>query len=402
MAREEAATTDRPFGSSFIRRVLVGAAMAAVVSLLLLAVGPTKEAAAQAQSDAQVHCGRWQAEQRGSSDEPQYWNYRWCHSPAVSGGYYKDYADYSLVSPEETTVQQTAAGDNNYSAQQEGNPLVYKSADSRRDFREGLYKHVFRCPEGYKAIGGGFSLQTPDQPQDPGRTNASYWQILDNRPSYYWWDHYEETAEGDGWVVSAYGHRPWLSGSLPTFSAYAACAPQNLLTGLRYEEEWKLIDKDENTTTWPTCGGDERVIGGGFHFLRDTTDLHLVRTERARDDERAWGSGAKNTGGSSAWLVARAVCVSSGALEASEYKEGADAARERVEANTPRCSQGTYLLSGGAGMPNSAYDRPTTPFWVRSGPPQVRDNYWNASVLWRYSAPITVHAFALCGKFAGQ
>ncbi len=115
---KEAATITRPFiSSSFISRLLVGAATAVVVSLLLL-MGTQQEA--WAQSDApQVHCGPWEVEPTNTSRlertlessgevgvqyqfEYQYWNFRWCYSPEVSGGWYKDYAGYSLTAPDAT------------------------------------------------------------------------------------------------------------------------------------------------------------------------------------------------------------------------------------------------------------------------------------------------------------
>ncbi len=97
MARGNA-TTNRPFSPSFIS-LLAGVATAIVVSLLLL-IGTQQEEAAWAQpADApQVYCGPWQIESRGPTREIgswQFWTYRWCYSPEVSGGYYKDYAGYS-------------------------------------------------------------------------------------------------------------------------------------------------------------------------------------------------------------------------------------------------------------------------------------------------------------------
>jgi hypothetical protein len=116
---KEAATTNRPFiGPSFIRRLLVGAATAIIVSLLLL-MGTQQEAWAQSAEAPQAYCGPWEVEPRDTSrvetstessgevdwqylPETQYWNYRWCHSPEVSGGWYKDYAGYSLTTPDAT------------------------------------------------------------------------------------------------------------------------------------------------------------------------------------------------------------------------------------------------------------------------------------------------------------
>jgi hypothetical protein len=76
------------------------------------------------------------------------------------------------------TVQVTAAGENNYRAKADWNPIIYKSVDSRPGFEGGFYKHELRCPEGYKAIGGGFDLNTPSKDNNKG----IYWQILASYP----------------------------------------------------------------------------------------------------------------------------------------------------------------------------------------------------------------------------
>ncbi len=108
----EAATTNKPF----IRRLLVGAATAVIVSLLLL-TGTQQEAWAQSAEAPLVYCGPWEVEPNYSLEsetrrdgEWQYWNYRWCHSPEVSGGWYKDYAGYSLTAPD-ATLTITASAD---------------------------------------------------------------------------------------------------------------------------------------------------------------------------------------------------------------------------------------------------------------------------------------------------
>ncbi len=395
MAQEEA-TTNRPFSSSsFISsRLLVGAAIAAV-SLLLLVVGPTREAAAQAQSGAQVHCGPWQVQQRGSSEEGyRYWNYRWCHSPEVSGGWYQDFAEYSLVSPQETTVQQTAAGDNNHPGPEEDSPLLYKQVDSRPDFREGFYRHLLDCPQDYKAIGGGFDLNTPEG-------SGAYWTILASRPA--------GDKRGDKWAVDAYGHGAFFGSRLPTFTAYAICAPQDLLTGLRYESEDTTLSPSEIKTIRPTCGRDQRVIGGGFDF-GGNTDLKLVRSERASEDVLSWGSGAKNVPEGRrepATMWAWAVCVSSSALENLRYLSRTDTATRpsslRAVANTTYCAgPGTYLLSGGAGIPDNNFGSNTGyPRWFQSNLTGVGQKFWRASAVLR-DHEVTVNAHALCGKFAGR
>ena len=56
-------------------------------------------------------------------------------------------------------------------------------------------------------------------------------------------------------------------------------------------DEDTTLSKKEHKTVWATCGRDERVIGGGFDFHYNR-DLRLVRTERSREDELSWGTGA--------------------------------------------------------------------------------------------------------------
>jgi hypothetical protein len=92
-------------GPSSVVRLLVGFGAAGAVSLLvLLVIGIEQAARAQpsgASSPPQVYCGPWEIEgwfsERGSGWA--YWNTRWCYSPEVSGGWYKDYAGYSETPP---------------------------------------------------------------------------------------------------------------------------------------------------------------------------------------------------------------------------------------------------------------------------------------------------------------
>ncbi len=70
------------------------------------------------------------------------------------------------------TVQVTAAGENNYRAKADWNPIIYKSVDSRPGFEGGFYNHVLRCPDGYKAIGGGWDLNIPSG-GPPGRSSPA-------------------------------------------------------------------------------------------------------------------------------------------------------------------------------------------------------------------------------------
>ncbi len=55
-------------------------------------------------SSSQVYCGPWEIEGRFSEQAGGwvYWNTRWCYSPEVSGGWYRDYAGYSETPPNVT------------------------------------------------------------------------------------------------------------------------------------------------------------------------------------------------------------------------------------------------------------------------------------------------------------
>jgi hypothetical protein len=286
------------------------------------------------------------------------------------------------------TVQVTAAGKNNYRAKGDENPIVYKSVDSRSGFDGGFYRHVLRCEPGYKAISGGWDFNNP---VDLRR----HWQILASRFA----------NGGDTWIVDAYGRTDLEGRKPPTFTAYAACAPQELLSGLRYAHDSTTIGKHETKTIKATCATDERAIGGGFEF--GSRALDLVRSERSRGDERSWETGARRGSASdSNSLNNWAVCLSRGALEDTQYLEATDTSTERAVAHTPRCPQGTYLLSGGAGMPNSAYDGHLSARWSNSSPPNEGAQSWKASAIQlaslgeKHPPPLTVHAFALCGSFA--
>src|SRR5215217_7145202 len=94
-------------GPSFVIRLLVGVAAAGGVSLLVLLIGGTQqEEAAWAQpsgaSSSQVYCGPWEIEGGQGEGTWVFWNVRWCYSPEVSGGWYKDYAGYSKTAPNVT------------------------------------------------------------------------------------------------------------------------------------------------------------------------------------------------------------------------------------------------------------------------------------------------------------
>jgi hypothetical protein len=224
-----------------------------------------------------------------------------------------------------------------------------------------------------------------------------YWQILGSYPP--------GGHIGDAWTVVAWGHTRFFSKNLPPFTAFAACAPHDFFPKFRqfrYESEKTDLSKKEHKTIWPTCRRDERVIGGGFDFHYNR-DLQLVRTERSRGDELSWGTGAYLPNASRANMTGWAVCVPSDDLEATAYKEDAKhVSTGRAVATTPGCPDETYLLSGGAGMPNNAFDSPSEPLWSNSSPPNVKDpdpDKWKASAVQNNRGAFTVHAFALCGKF---
>jgi hypothetical protein len=106
-------------------------------------------------------------------------------------------------------------------------------------------------------------------------------------------------------------------------------------------------------------------------------------------------------------LYAWAVCVSGGALQNAQYLEDAETANAEVSATTPGCPQGTYMLAGGGGVPNSVYDRIGYQTWDVFGPASEPEPYtwenWTASIKWQLeNEPMTVHAFALCGTLAAQ
>ena len=169
----------------------------------------------------------------------------------------------------------SAAGENNYPGERDENPMVYKRVDSRLAFSGGFYKHVLQCPQGYKATGGGFDFNARND--DP--TGEGYWSIVANFPA----------DEGKNWVVEA--HRSPKS-SDKTFTAYALCAPEELLPGVVYEYDSRSLEARATEELWTTCKGDSRVIGGGFDF-RGNQYMRLVHTERGAD-ARSWGVGVKN------------------------------------------------------------------------------------------------------------
>jgi hypothetical protein len=303
-------------------------------------------------------------------------------------------AQAQLQGPENHAHQR---GQGDRPVQGEANPLVYKSVQSRPDFTGGYYKHVLPCPAGYKAISGGFDLNTPSQVvPDEFHPAPRAWSLISNRP----------TQDGSGWIVEAQIPTFDVTGSpVPTFWAMAACAPQDLLTGLNYVQQEGDLNRGENRTISANCDAGQVTLGGGFDF--GFNDFSLVRSERTREGGVSWQVGAKNQGGSLSRLYAWAVCVSGDALQNAQYLEDAETANTQVAASTNGCPQGTYMLAGGAGTPNSVWDRLAFTYWDRSGPASVPEPYtwgnWTASIKWSLqNNPITVHAFALCGRFADQ
>jgi hypothetical protein len=313
-----------------------------------------------------------------------------CLAAVASAGTRSAEAQEEEVSPRATAA---AGGKEKTHALGDGNPIIYKRVDSRPGFAGGPYEHKIECPEGYNAIGGGFDLNNPGNKD----WNNNYWQIYESFP-----------YKGDTWSVVAYGHTPYVTNTLPTFTAYAACAPEELLSGFRYTwVEDRRVWPNETTMIWSKCESDERAIAGGFRF---SSGVKLVRNERSREDERSWGTGAKliNNDKGIHFLSSTAVCVSRGALEDTRYLEAQDTSRSapadsRAVANTKSCPQGTYLLSGGAGVSDG-----TNALWSNSSPPHQGAQSWKASAIakekdgWFDFKPITVHAFALCGRFADQ
>jgi hypothetical protein len=276
--------------------------------------------------------------------------------------------------------------------QQDENPLIYKVKDSRSGFDGGHYKHVVDCPDGYKAISGGFDLnQRSDDPS---------WIIQSSRPG----SSEEGQNDGQSWVTEAF----WLKsskGGPSNFKAFAVCAPQEFLPKVDYTFENHTVKGGSVETFWPQCKADERVIGGGFDLLGKQR-LNLMRTERGNDG-RSWGVGVWLD---TSWPFSNAetqirsyrVCVPAGALKDLDYKSARTTQKQRVAAYTPKCPEGTYLLSGGAGRPNED----TAPRWSRIAPGYDSNknftNNWGASAVHPTNElnTFTVFSFALCGRLA--
>ncbi len=120
---------------SFIS-LLVGVATSIVVSLLLIGTQQEEEEAAWAQpADApQVYCGPWQIESRSPSREIgnwQFWTYRWCYSPEVSGGWYKDYAGYQNVP--DTTLDVTLTYTPSSDSVAVGEPVTFTATETNNE-----------------------------------------------------------------------------------------------------------------------------------------------------------------------------------------------------------------------------------------------------------------------------
>jgi Domain of unknown function DUF11 len=142
---QEEDTTNRPFSCSF-SNLLIEAATA-VVSLLLV-IGTQQEAWAQPDPGAssQIYCGPWAVESRAPTREIpswQYWNYRWCYSPEVLGGWYKDYAGYSETAPE-VTLTYTPSAD----SVTVGEPVTFRLTETNNESYaiSGLHVVIYSTP----------------------------------------------------------------------------------------------------------------------------------------------------------------------------------------------------------------------------------------------------------------
>jgi hypothetical protein len=249
---------------------------------------------------------------------------------------------------------------------------------------------VVTCP-------AGFDLNNPSPVAQDNGLIPRAWGLMSSRP----------TQDGQSWVVEAAINLTDPAGKpVPSFWAFAACAPQELLPGLFYVVQDGDLNPGENLTISANCDAGQVTLGGGFDFGLNPS-LYLVRSERTREGGVSRQVGAKNTDSLGVRAYAWAVCVSSGALQDAQYLEDAETANTEVVAITIGCPQGTYMLAGAAGTPNSVWDKTAEVAWDKSGPPSVPEPYtwgnWTASIKWSLeNTPITVHAFALCGKLAAQ
>ncbi len=236
-----------------------------------------------------------------------------------------------------------------------------------------------KCPEGYATTGGGFDVHRE-------------WRVRASLPAV------NTDGKGGGWVVNA---APDSNRAKP-FTAYAVCAPESMLPGISYvKQSNRIAAGNKATDVVPKCSSGQ-AIGGGYRWSWGPGSFALIRSQPNYGDQlRSWlvtafNSDTSKTSDVDAW----AICVPNGVLKSLEPKSANVKGKSVINVNSPTCPKGTYLLGGGAGVPN---DQPWYNIWSHIRPAGGNQpNNWSVGLENTNWSTRDVYSIAMCGGFSSE
>ncbi len=280
------------------------------------------------------------------------------------------------------------------------NPLRYETQDySPPQDLPGfqVVKVTAKCQEGYSVIGGGF-----DQHLD---AKADRWNLVASRPAFYADD--GVAMQGAGWVVEAYKD---IFDKPGPFTVYAVCAPTSLdppsARGVSYYRTSNLISGGAKTTdVTPYCPAGDQAIGGGFSFRggsgSDGLTGNLIRSQPNLGEwPHSWlVTGYKQSG--TVRVFGYVVCDSqpNNVVGLNRQEAATTQFRNPINVSSPRCPDGTYLLGGGAGVPNNSDGLVD---WSHIRPGSGNQSWDVGAYNNQVVSKLTVYSYAMCGKLRGS
>jgi hypothetical protein len=203
---------------------------------------------------------------------------------------------------------------------------------------------VARCPEGTKAVSGGFTI-TPPSPGTPATVHSP------GAPGHLFVVNESiMTPRGDGWRVSGAEH---VQGSLDGFTAYAYCEKRKRAVRVGGTVRTDSIPTEAGLSTGNTarCPKGTTAMSGGF----STTSLGAY-FNRSRGAGRDWSVGVTTfaAGSSTDLYDVEAYCVRGKVrtTKAEGITPGSFGPVAGVgAAMTPGCAKGGFVRGGGYGSP---------------------------------------------------
>jgi hypothetical protein len=257
-----------------------------------------------------------------------------------------------------TAIAAPEGASDQHPAVQGDNPLSYVTADAQPPHPKSgskVWTAFASCGPHSDVLGGGFDVYTP------GKSNPFEGNVIASAP-------HQNLLNGEyGWSVSAEAK----NSDYQPFTAYAVCAPKSLVPGYNLRTATTTIDPQRSGSVAPSCErSNEVVVGGGFSMDPDTNGIpireipagraYLIRTQPNLESFGTWLVTAYNDYPNGTFtkykipvkLRAKVICVPKSTLTNLHYQGAANTGRSGVPTNTPECRSGTYLLGGGAGVPD--------------------------------------------------